>query len=255
MARTSSTAYAVVGQGAIIDMESAVLLLSGGLDSVAAAYLVRSTARPVLALTADYGQKSAKQELGAAYAVATDLGIPHRTVFIPFLKEASTGALVDRFEEVPNPTMEDLDDAEGAAARSAAAVWVPNRNGVLIAMAATWAEVNGVAYVVCGFNREEAQTFPDNSKSFLEATNAALALSTRNAVQVISPTIDMDKVEIARAARAAGAPLHRCWSCYLGGDQPCGRCESCLRFCRALDGAGIPHEGGRVIQNNAGGKP
>ena len=59
-------------------------------------------------------------------------------------------------------------------------------------------------------------------------------------------TIAMDKIEIARAATAAGAPLHRCWSCYLGGDQPCGRCESCLRFRRALDGAGITHEDGRI---------
>jgi 7-cyano-7-deazaguanine synthase len=236
-------------------MQRAVLLLSGGLDSVAAAYLLRGIAEPVLALTADYGQKSAKQELGAAYAVATDLGVPHRTVFIPFLKEAATGALVDRYATVPEPSIEDLDDADGAGADSAAAVWVPNRNGVLIAMAATWAESNDVPYVVCGFNREEARTFPDNSKSFLEATNAALALSTGNGVQVIAPTIDMDKIEIARAAHEAGAPLHRCWSCYLGGDQPCGRCESCLRFRRALDGAGIPHEGGKVIHNNAGGKP
>lgn len=236
-------------------MQRAVLLLSGGLDSVAAAYLLRGVAEPALALTADYGQKSAKQELAAAYAVATDLGVPHRTVDLPFLKEASTGALVDRYADVPEPSIEDLDDTEGAAARAAAAVWVPNRNSVLIAMAATWAEANDISYVVCGFNREEAQTFPDNSKSFLEATNAALALSTRTGVQVISPTIDMDKIEIARAAREAGAPLHRCWSCYLGGDQPCGRCESCLRFRRALDGAEIPHKGGRVIHNNAGWKP
>lgn len=227
-------------------MKRAVVLLSGGLDSVAAAYLVRETARPVLALTADYGQKALKQELGAAYAVAMALEIPHRTIVLPFLKEASGTALVDRHASVPEPSAADLDDVEGAAARSAAAVWVPNRNGVLIAMAATWAEANDLDYVVCGFNREEAQTFPDNSKEFIEATNRALSVSTRNGVRILAPTIDMDKIEIARAAQAAGAPLHRCWSCYLGDDVPCGRCESCLRFVRALDGAGIPHENGRV---------
>jgi len=227
-------------------MKRAVVLLSGGLDSVAAAYLVREFAEPVLALTADYGQKAAKQELGAAYAVAMALEIPHRTVFIPFLKEAASGALVDPTASPPEPSLSDLDDTEGAAAASADAVWVPNRNGVLIGMAATWAEANDVDYVVCGFNREEARTFPDNSEAFIEATNHALALSTRNGVQVVAPTIAMDKIEIARAATAAGAPLHRCWSCYLGGDQPCGRCESCLRFRRALDGAGITHEDGRI---------
>jgi len=236
-------------------MQSAVLLLSGGLDSVAAAYMVRETAQPVLALTADYGQRAAKQELAASYAVATDLGIPHRTVFLPFLREASSGALTDRHAEMPQPSEADLDDTRGAAAASAAAVWVPNRNGVLISMAATWAEVNDIDLVVCGFNREEAQTFPDNSAAFLEASNAALAMSTRNRVRVISPTIAMDKTEIVKAAIAAGAPLQRCWSCYLGGDQPCGRCESCVRFRRALDNAGVPHQGGRVIEKSAGGKP
>jgi 7-cyano-7-deazaguanine synthase len=115
---------------------------------------------------------------------------------------------------------------------------VPNRNGVLIAMAAVWAEVNDVPYVVTGFNREEAATFPDNSLEFIEAQNGALRYSTRNGVQVTSPTARMDKVEIVRAGHRAGAPLELCWPCYLGGDTPCGRCESCLRFRRAMDAAG-----------------
>ncbi|MAG57100.1 MAG: 7-cyano-7-deazaguanine synthase QueC [Planctomycetes bacterium] len=220
-----------------MDKPRAILLLSGGLDSVAAAYLVRDIAEPVLALTMDYGQKAGKRELGAAYAVAQRLGIPHRTLFLPFLREAAGGAMVDPTKQLPSLTAEELDDVDGAARASAAAVWIPNRNGALIAVAATWAEANDAAYVVCGFNREEAQTFPDNSAGFIEATNRALALSTRNGVQVVAPTIDMDKTEIVRRARAAGAPLDLCWSCYLGGDDPCGRCESCLRFRRAFDAA------------------
>ncbi len=219
-------------------MEKALVLLSGGLDSTVAAALARRTCRPVVALTVDYGQRAAKQELAASYALARRLEFEHRTVYIPYLREASTGALVDRKIEIPRPSLADLDDATGAAARSAAAVWVPNRNFALIAMAATWAEVNDIKYVVVGFNREEAATFPDNSAAFLTAVNQALSLSTKNHVQVVSPTADMDKREIMAAAMAEDLPLEWSWSCYLGGDEPCGTCESCRRFDRAVDAAG-----------------
>jgi 7-cyano-7-deazaguanine synthase len=219
-------------------MEKAIVLLSGGLDSTVAAALVRRTSLPALALTVDYGQRAAKQELAASYALARRLGMEHRTVYIPYLREAAGGALVDRKLEIPRPTVAELDDAHGAAARSAAAVWVPNRNFAFIALAATWAEANGVKHVVVGFNREEAATFPDNSAAFLAAVNQALSFSTRNGVEVVSPTATMDKREIMAAAMAEDLPLEWCWSCYLGGDEPCGTCESCRRFDRAVAAAG-----------------
>lgn len=219
-------------------MAQAIVLLSGGLDSTVAAWLLRPAVEPVLALTVDYGQKAARRELAAAYRLALTLGIQHRTVFIPYLREAARGALTDPKLDLPRPSVQDLDDIEGAAKASAAEVWVPNRNFALIAMAATWAETNGIEHVVCGFNREEAATFPDNSAEFIEAVNGALRLSTRNHVSVLAPTIGMNKTEIVQAGRRAGAPLEHCWSCYLGGDKPCGSCESCRRFARALAAAG-----------------
>ncbi len=218
-------------------MAQAIVLLSGGLDSTVAAWLLRPAVEPVLALTVDYGQKAARRELAAAYRLALTLGIQHRTVFIPYLREAARGALTDPKLELPRPSTEDLDDIEGAAKTNAAQVWVPNRNFALIAMAATWAETNGIEHVVCGFNREEAATFPDNSAEFIEAVNGALRLSTRNHVSVLAPTIGMNKKEIVEAGRRVGAPLEHCWSCYLGGDRPCGSCESCRRFARALAAA------------------
>lgn len=219
-------------------MEKALLLLSGGLDSFVASALARRTVVPALALTVDYGQKAARRELAASYALSRRLDVPHRTVYLPFLREAAQGALVDRGRDVPRPAAADLDDVAGAAASAAAAVWVPNRNFAFIAMAATWAEANQVKHVVVGFNREEAATFPDNTVAFLDAVNAALKYATRNGVEVISPTAEMDKKGIVAAAMAEDLPLEECWSCYLGGDEPCGACESCRRFDRALDAAG-----------------
>lgn len=215
-------------------MEKAIVLLSGGLDSAVAAYLARERVLPALALTVDYGQKAAKRELAAAYLLAKELNIPHRTVWIPYLREAATGALVDSRTEVPRPSSADLDDVGGAAARSAKAVWVPNRNLALITMAATWAEANDVKHVIVGFNREEGATFPDNSVAFVDAVNAALSFSTANHVEVISPTLGMDKHEMIDAARRHDIPIELCWSCYLGNDEPCKTCESCKRFDRAV---------------------
>lgn len=231
-------------------MARAILLLSGGLDSVASAWLLPEGVEPVLGLTVDYGQKAAKRELAAGFSVCLDLEIPHRTIFMPYLREATAGALTDPYQEVPTADLATLDEPEAARSR-AESVWVPNRNLSFIAMAATWAEVNDVEHVVCGFNREEAATFPDNSEDFVAATNAALSFSTRNGVSVLCPTIDMDKTEIARAAAAAGAPLHKVWTCYLGGDDPCGSCESCRRFERALTGAGIPMANGRAVEGGS----
>lgn len=227
-------------------MARAILLLSGGLDSVASAWLLPKTIEPVLGLTVDYGQKAARRELAASYSICIDLGIAHRTIFLPYLREASSGALTDPLLKVPHTSTADLDDPTVAAAR-AAMVWVPNRNLSFIAMAATWAEVNGIDHVICGFNAEEARTFPDNSEAFVTAVNQTLAYSTRTKVTVIAPTIAMEKTEIARRAFAAGAPLHKVWSCYLGGDRPCRECESCRRFERALEAAGIPMEEGRAL--------
>src|SRR6266850_3604650 len=151
----------------------AVALLYGGLDStVAFAIRARDT---VLALTVDYGQRAARREIASARRTARRYRVPHRVLRMPWL---SGGALVDRSKRLPSP---DLRRAAETKA-SAAAVWVPNRNGVLLAAAAAMAERLGATRVVVGFNREEAATFPDNSARFLDAANRALRFSTRRRV-------------------------------------------------------------------------
>ena len=120
-----------------------------------------------------------------------------------------------------------------------AKVWVPNRNGLFIGDAASFAEAMGAASVVVGFNREEAATFPDNSAEFLNRMSGALEYSTLSGVRVESPTQGMDKVEIVTAGYEISAPMRWLWSCYEGGSDHCGGCESCARLFRALDGAGV----------------
>lgn len=216
----------------------AVALLSGGLDSTVAAALAETSHGLGLALTVDYGQRAFERERAAARAMAQHFGAEHRTLRLDFLADVTKTALVDRSVELPALSREQLDDVTGAAHRSMAAVWVPNRNGLLIAAAAALAESADLDTVVVGFNLEEATTFPDNSQAFLERTNAALELSTRNHVRVESPTVALDKREIVAEGYRIEAPLHYLWSCYRGGDRHCLQCESCLRLCRALEAVG-----------------
>jgi 7-cyano-7-deazaguanine synthase len=215
-----------------------IILLSGGLDSTV--NFKRSVDRDEagLVLTFDYGQRSARREIAVARAMARRCGVPFRTMKLDWLAKATHTALVDRHKRLPHPHLQDLDDTARAATRAARAVWVPNRNAVFIAITAALAEGMGCGQIVVGFNAEEAATFPDNSRAFLTAANRALKLSTLAGVRVICYTTDLNKVEIVRLGRKIGAPLDLVWSCYEGGRAMCWRCESCLRFRRALAASG-----------------
>jgi len=210
-----------------------VALLSGGLDSTVSLAQARREGEVVLALTFDYGQQAARREGEASARLAGHFGVPHRVLELPFLAGITGTALVRG--EVPEPDREDLDDPKRARA-TAAAVWVPNRNGLFVNIAACFAESLGAGWIITGFNREEAATFPDNTPEFVAAANAALAFSTANGVRVVSYTQRLSKAEIVQLGRRLGVPLEWVWSCYRGGPAPCGRCESCRRLQRALAG-------------------
>ncbi|MBM3974507.1 MAG: 7-cyano-7-deazaguanine synthase QueC [Planctomycetes bacterium] len=210
------------------EARTAVVLLSGGLDSgVAAARFVADGGRVLASLCFDYGQRAAARERAAATALAQRFGGAFHAVPLPWLASVAArggSALVAGGGALPTGTVERPGDAA-----SAVKVWVPARNAVFVAIGAAYAEAFGAQCVVAGFNREEAVTFPDNSAAFLAAASAFLAHGTRTGVRVVSPTIGMDKAAIVAAARALGFTADDFWSCYEGGERPCGRCESCLR--------------------------
>lgn len=218
-----------------------VVLLSGGLDSAVSLAQALLDSEVVLCLTMDYGQKAARKEIAAAAALAAHYNVPHRVVELPFLKQITRTSLVEQEAHVPELSLEALENPDVAKA-TAAAVWVPNRNGLFINIAACFAEALGCQQVVTGFNREEAATFPDNSLDFIDAANRALRFSTLSGVRVISYTARLSKAEIVALGKRLGVPWNLIWSCYHGGETMCGRCESCLRFARAMASAG---EGGK----------
>jgi len=223
---------------------SAVALLSGGLDStVAFGEAVSRGADVGLALTFDYDQRAAMKEVTAAARIATQAGVKHRTIRLGWLAVISlASALSEHGPEVPEPAEGDLDSDQPPTG-----VWVPNRNGLFVAIAAAFAESIGADAIYAGLNAEEGSRFPDNTPEFAEAANALLELSTLTGVRLLSPLAGMTKPEIVARGLDLGVPLAETWSCYRGGEGPrgrahCGRCESCLRAARAFREAGAPRE-------------
>jgi 7-cyano-7-deazaguanine synthase len=214
-----------------------VVLLSGGLDSTVSLAQSLREGMVKLCLTFDYGQRAAAREISAAVRLAGHYGLDHKVLKIDFLGEITGTALVDRKKSIPVPKTDELDDLS-VTMQSAAAVWVPNRNGVFINIAAAFAEALGCGQVVTGFNREEAATFPDNTLEYVRAASQALSYSTANKVRVVSYTQMLDKVEIVNLGKRLGVPFNLVWSCYLDREVMCGECESCRRFYRAMAGAG-----------------
>ncbi|KGK98031.1 7-cyano-7-deazaguanine synthase [Methanococcoides methylutens] len=217
-----------------------VTLMSSGLDSVSALAIAKKSSDVVLALTFDYGQRSVRREIDYSKAICDHYGIEHRIIPLDWLKDITNTSLVNEEVDVPELSVDDISGKnESVTEDSAKSVWVPNRNGVFLNIAASFAESYDCDNVIAGFNGEEAKTFPDNSKEFVDASDRCFSYSTANGVEVLAPLIDMDKKSIVFEAIEAEAPLGWSWSCYHGEDKPCGVCESCVRRARAFHEAGL----------------
>ncbi len=216
-------------------MKRSVVLLSAGLDSTVNLYRAREESEVVMALTFDYGQRAAAREVEHAAKLARAIGTRHHVMALPWFRDFTKTALVDSDQEVPTTSVS-IDDFN-ASTHSAKAVWVPNRNGIFLNIAAAFAENLNAEWVVPGFNLEEAATFPDNSEAYLQAASRAFQFSTSNQVQVRCFTTDLTKPEIVTLGRKLGVPFDLIWTCYFGEATPCGRCESCQRLTRALAAA------------------
>ncbi|MDD1775144.1 MAG: 7-cyano-7-deazaguanine synthase QueC [Methanobacterium sp.] len=217
----------------------AISVLSGGLDStVATAYF--KDKYDIQALTFDYGQRSARMEIISARKICEKLDIKHLVVELPWLKYLGKSALTSD-EEVPQLELDELDQKE-VCDETAQKVWVPGRNIVFTAIATSYAEDSGAEKIIVGWDLEEAATFPDNSKEFLDAYNNVLEIGSINDLEIEAPLIDKNKKEIVQLGVKIDAPLDLSYSCYLGEELHCGVCESCMRRKRAFESAGIVDE-------------
>ena len=213
-------------------MSKGIILLSGGLDSLVSLGLGIEKYGISLALTFDYGQKALEQEIMTSKNICDYYKIEHRVIKLDWLKNVTHTALVED-KDLP----EGFDNPE----YSAKSVWVPNRNGLFLNIAGSFADGNDYDYIIIGANKEEGQTFPDNTQEFIDRVNAEFEFSTQKHPKVVAPLINYDKNDIVKQAIEHKIPLEFVRSCYSNGKKHCGKCESCTRLKNALIANGDTH--------------
>ncbi len=216
---------------------AAVILLSGGMDStVLLHHVVKKLHRqPVHAISFDYGQRH-RRELDAAAWQARDTGVAsHRGLDLSFLAEvvAPGTSLVSGGSEVPD--LSDLD----AEQLDQPPTYVPNRNMMLLSIAAAYAESRGVRDVFYGAQAQDEYGYWDCTRDFLERINQVLGLNRRERVTIHAPFVALKKSELVRRGARLGVDFAQTWSCYRGGAKPCATCPTCVERANAFREAGI----------------
>lgn len=215
-----------------------IVLLSAGLDSAFNLFSAHKNGTVLLALTFAYGQKAQSQEAAKAESLCEYLKIPHKVIELGWFSEFTGSALLNQNVTVPRGEQVAIDDLV-ISQQTAKTVWIPNRNGIFLSIAAGFAEHLGAHFVVPGFNLEEAQTFADNTTEFMLSLNDSFKYSTASKVQVTCFSDKLTKTEIVAEAKKMDLPFHMLWPCYFAKEEWCGQCESCQRFKRALRANGI----------------
>jgi len=198
------------------------VLLSGGIDSATALYLTKKT-QGVRTLTFEYSG-IAGSELSAARAIASRAGvIEHRKVRLPDLKEAA--------------------DIPGFSPQGLPPTYIPLRNGIFYALAASYAEETGAASIVGGHNRDDAQVFADVSPEFFSSLQKAFwsgsRILRRERLRIVRPLKTLRKPQVIRLAASLGVPLELTWSCHRDGEKHCWRCDGCNSRLRCFKEAGV----------------
>lgn len=215
----------------------AVLLLSGGMDSTTLLHYLRGTLRiaEVHAISFRYGQRHVR-ELRAARWQARAAGVAaHRVVDIECLARLAAGGSVLIDPRRPVPDLCRLTTAQ----KRQPPTYVPNRNMILLALAAAYAEARGIRDVFYGAQTQDEYGYWDCTRAFLRRFNATLALNRRHALRIHAPFVRLRKADELRLGLGLGVDYARTWSCYRGGRTPCGTCPACVERARAFGEIGV----------------
>jgi 7-cyano-7-deazaguanine synthase len=213
----------------------ALVLLSGGLDSMVVAGLAREAGYRIFALTIDYNQRH-RIELEAAALVASALGAERHVVLPVDLSAFGGSALTDNAIAVPK------DGVDG----SIPPTYVPARNMIFLSLALGWAEASGARDLFIGVNALDYSGYPDCRPEFITAFEAAATAATKAGVEgqpfrIHTPLIAMSKADIAAEAARLGLDVAISWSCYdpTPEGRPCGLCDSCRLRAKGFAKAGL----------------
>lgn len=211
----------------------AVVLISGGMDSALCIAKARQDGFEVAGLHLNYAQRTEKRELSAFEQLCNHYEIKHKLVVdIGYLKQIGGSSLTDHLIEV---------DKSGLKKDSIPSSYVPFRNGNIIAIAASWAEVIGAEALYIGAMQMDSSGYPDCRQEFIDAMENAVNLGTKpeTNIKIIAPLMNLTKKDIVLQGTEKGVPFELTWSCYQESETACGQCESCLLRLKGFSEAGV----------------
>lgn len=206
-------------------MKKAVVLLSGGLDSATTAAIAKDEGYQLNAISFDYGQRHAR-ELESAKAVARNLGAADHLIVSFDLRKIGGSALTSEIDVPLDRLTEDM-------GREIPVTYVPARNTIFLAFALGYAETIGAFDIFIGVSQVDYSGYPDCRAEFIESFEQTANLATKAGVdgtgrfRIHAPLIDMGKAQTISRGLELGVDYSLTWSCYLGGEIACGRCDSC----------------------------
>lgn len=241
------------------ESKSAVVLVSGGMDSCVTAAEARAAGHALAFLHGNYGQKTEARELACFHALADRFEVPsdrRLVIELPHLGAIGGSSLTDRSIPVESSPLREngVTQAQSAQLGAGRAVipssYVPFRNAHFLTAAVSWAEVIGASSIYIGAVEEDSSGYPDCREEYFRAFERVIALGTRpeTSIRIVTPVIHLDKAGIVRRGLELDAPFELTWSCYANSTVACGRCDSCMLRLRGFERAGavdpIPYEGG-----------
>lgn len=220
--------------------EKALVLCSGGVDSTTllAMAVEKYGAKNTYALSIFYGQRHEK-EIDAARRVARAYGVEQRFLDLASIfAESDCSLLSHSSQEVPQSSY--ADQLEGSSG-GMVSTYVPFRNGLFLSSAASMALSLGCSVLYYGAHHDDwaGNAYPDCSREFVKAMNRAIVEGTGAELRMEAPFVEWSKADIVKHGLALEVPYELTWSCYEGGDEPCGVCATCLDRIRAFELNGV----------------
>ena len=198
--------------------KSALVVCSGGVDSVTAIYWAKTRYERVEAVTFDYGANHNKRERACLMAVCAKENVKVTVIKLPLGKYFKS-SLLSGADKIP----------EGHyAADNMKSTVVPFRNGIMLSVAAGLAESNGLDTIILGNHAGDHTIYPDCRPEFIDGMTEAIKAGTWKHIKVVSPFCRKTKADIVKVGAKLGVPYELTYSCYKGGKRHCGKCGTCV---------------------------
>ncbi len=215
-------------------MEHAIVLLSGGMDSLVCAGEAKAAGHRISMLHLNYGQKTSGRERRSFEDIADFYSVSmadRKVIDMAFLKQIGGSSLTDDRIDV-----KDFSGDSSVIPDS----YVPFRNSIILSLAVSWAEAIGAAKLYIGANHEDSPGYPDCRPSYYRAFNEVIKEGTKAGdIEILTPVISLKKRQIVERGRQLHVPFHLSWSCYKDSALACGICDSCVLRRRGFREAGI----------------